>query len=103
MSGAYHDFLAEKAIAAGRRAHGSELEPKYFADAVRYLLAAEFEARETRVRLHAAEHALVEALALIEELHVQLDRANAAAVRMAQWADALAAGRRQRGARGRAI
>ncbi|MFN3582914.1 hypothetical protein [Phenylobacterium sp.] len=56
------------------------------------------EARETRVRLHAAEHALVEALALIEELHVQLDRANAAAVRMARRGGVLADGLRGRAA-----
>ncbi|MCR5875144.1 hypothetical protein LRS10_13680 [Phenylobacterium sp. J426] len=35
-----------RAVAAGRRAYGSELEPKYFRDAVRYLLAAEFDARQ---------------------------------------------------------
>lgn len=55
------------------------------------------------VRIHHGDsREALKALALIEELHAQLDRANAAAVRMAQRAEALAAGRRQHGARGRA-
>jgi hypothetical protein len=40
--------------------------------------------RELRIRLQAAEHALKEERALSADLGEQLDRANAAAVRMAR-------------------
>jgi DNA modification methylase len=35
-----------RAVAMGRRGYGVELEPKYWRDSLRYLMAAEFEARQ---------------------------------------------------------
>jgi len=48
------------------------------------LSSADHEARQQRLRAVAAEAAIAESEALIAELHDQLDRANAAAVRMAR-------------------
>lgn len=48
------------------------------------LSSSDHEAREQRLRAVTAENALVEALAHVADLHAQIDRANAAAVRLAQ-------------------
>lgn len=48
------------------------------------MTAAHFEAREQKLRATTAENELAEALALITDLHAQLDLANAAAVRLAR-------------------
>lgn len=48
------------------------------------LSSADHEARQQRLRAVAAEAALIEAEAMIEDLNVQLDRANAAAVRISR-------------------